>query len=79
MGHGTADNINPANLKQSCDLCKFSARNHGYTNNKQIELILCKRYPPVIVHGEMGMQVEYSAWPTLPSDAWCGEFARKSE
>ena len=57
-----------------CKNCKYSEKTR-ITGHAGLELMLCKRYPPVIIHGETGMQIEYSAWPTVPFNAWCGEFS----
>lgn len=57
--------------RETCENCAHSE----LTNQTQCHgAVLCKRYPPVIVVGEMGMQLEFSAWPTVLRNAHCGEW-----
>lgn len=59
--------------KQNCANCVFSLPKHEQDVNGDL-FFLCRRNPPSIVHGETGMILQHSAWPTVRHSAWCGEW-----
>ena len=58
---------------QKCINCRFSLAKHEADASGNLT-VLCRRYPPTIIHDETGMRLEFSAWPSVKGDAWCGEW-----
>ena len=63
---------------QTCTTCMFS-RKTRQADVRGDTLLMCHRYPPVIFHGEMGMMLEQSAWPTVRHNALCGEWSEDKD
>lgn len=55
---------------------EFLERDDPATNNQKVQMGVCRRYAPrpAIEGGLVNGNPAEAHWPSVPSDAWCGEW-----
>ena len=68
-------------MENSCGKCKFfigsdTPYKRLHTEAAPVMIGACRRFPPISL--EFHIAAQPSAWPSVASNAWCGEYTEKA-
>ena len=74
-------------MQATCSICRYyyKTRDREIAEDQGVEWEvfgetgICRRYPPVVImeirDGDSRRGEEFSVWPEVSADNWCGEYA----